>query len=95
MDHTRPQHSNLESKEIAITSLAEVRKRDVHYELLTLREAMRRFRVYQQRIYRWVEEERLHPVKPNGRTLYPAWELEALAAELRTGKCSLTIVGAA
>ena len=59
-------------------SLSEARKSDVHYELLTLRDAMRRFGVYQHRVYRWVEEGRLHPVKPGGRTLYPAWELEAL-----------------
>ncbi|HKW93972.1 MAG TPA: helix-turn-helix domain-containing protein [Methylomirabilota bacterium] len=55
-----------------------MRKADLHYELLTLRAAMRQFGVYHQVIYRWVDEGVLHPVKPAGRTLYPSWELEAL-----------------
>ncbi len=47
-------------------------------ELLTLREACRRFDLYPEKIYAWAEAGLLHPVKPNGRTLYPEWEIRAL-----------------
>jgi hypothetical protein len=47
-------------------------------ELLTAQEACRRYGIRTQRLYALAELGLLHPVQPNGRILYPAWELEAL-----------------
>lgn len=69
------------------------RKLDIHFELLTLGEAISRYGLYRQRIYRWVRQGRLHPVKPVARTLYPAWELDALTG--RTTSPRLTFDTAA
>jgi len=44
-------------------------------ELLTLREACARFGLYNEQVYAWARDGRIHPVKPNGRTLYPEWEI--------------------
>jgi hypothetical protein len=50
-------------------------------ELLTLRAACARFEGLDYRqIYAWVEEGRLHPVRPGGRLLYPEWEIRALVS---------------
>ena len=67
------QHSTQES----ITS--QERKRGerprVVSELLTLREACKRFDLYPEKIYAWVHAGQVHPVQPNGRILYPEWEI--------------------
>lgn len=84
-----------ESLERRVINLAQERQTDILYELLDLSEACERYRgVHAKLVYRWVREGRLHPVKPNGRRLYPSWELEALAAE-RTSKPLYTYAGAA
>ncbi len=46
-------------------------------ELLTLSEACLRFGVRPHRIYAAASQGLLHPVQPNGRILYPEWEIEA------------------
>jgi hypothetical protein len=51
--------------------------------LLTLREACNRFpELYPEVVYAWARDQLLHPVRPNGRTLYPEWELARLVKEL-------------
>jgi hypothetical protein len=52
-------------------------------ELLTLREACERFPgLHFKQIYVWAEAGILHPVKPQGRTLYPEWELAEAVRKL-------------
>lgn len=53
-------------------------------ELLTLREAQKRFEVNHRQIYAWVTEGRLHAVQVGGkgRILYPEWELRELVHSL-------------
>jgi hypothetical protein len=58
--------------------LRSVRAPQDHAELLTLREACRRFDIDRRQIWVWAALGQLHPVRPAGRTLYPEWELEAL-----------------
>ena len=59
--------------------MAEERQPEFEYELVTLREACKRFPgLHDKLIYRWARLGLLHPVRPNGRRLYPLWELEAL-----------------
>ena len=99
MDHTQLSKSSRESwkdqpafpeessEELSI-NLAQERVPAIEYELLTLRDACNRFRgLHEKLVYRWVRERRLHPVRPNGRRLYPSWELETLHAE-HTGRTS-------
>lgn len=57
------------------------RKKDVHFRLLTLREAAQEFGVHPHAVYDAVRKGRLHPVKPAGRTLYPEWEIRALGRD--------------
>jgi hypothetical protein len=84
-----------ESLERRVINLAQERQTDIVYELLDLSEACARFRgVHAKLVYRWVREGRLHPVKPNGRRLYPSWELEALVSG-RTSKPLYTYVAGA
>jgi predicted site-specific integrase-resolvase len=49
-------------------------------ELLTLREACKRFGLYPEKIYGWAKAGALHPVQPAGRLLYPEWELRELVS---------------
>lgn len=49
-------------------------------ELLTLREACKRFELYPEKIYAWSKAGALHPVQPAGRLLYPEWELRRLVS---------------
>lgn len=62
--------------------LSRVTKADVHFRLLTIRDAEREYGLSGKRIYAAVRAGRVHPVKPNGRTLYPEWELAALLRSL-------------
>lgn len=59
-----------------------VRKSEAVYRLLTLRDAAREYGLHTKAIYAAVERGQLHPVQPGNRTLYPEWELEALARSL-------------
>ena len=48
-------------------------------ELLTAREAIARFAgLYYEKLYALAEHNLIHPVQPNGRILYPEWELSAI-----------------
>lgn len=53
-------------------------KPDVHFRLMTIRDAEREFGLTGKRIYAAVLDGVVHPVRPNGRTLYPEWELRSL-----------------
>jgi len=57
-------------------------------ELLTLREAALRFGLTQFRIYQAAADGRVHPVRPGGRILYPAWELEDLLDSVKPSERS-------
>ena len=50
-------------------------------ELLTLSEAGKRFGISERRVYSWAQAGLVHPVKPQGRILYPEWELRQLVEE--------------
>lgn len=57
---------------------------DFEYELVTLRQACERLPgLHEKLIYRWARLRQLHPVRPNGRRLYPLWELEELWSDYR------------
>jgi len=72
-------YSAAESAEGRAPNMAEERQPEFEYELVTLREACKRFPgLHDKLIYRWARLGLLHPVRPNGRRLYPLWELEAL-----------------
>ena len=57
-------------------------------ELLTAHEARLRFGLRNQRLYAMVKAGLVHPVRPNGRVLYPEWEI---AAAMRAGYGPLAI----
>jgi hypothetical protein len=83
---TEPRHKNLtpgSSYAQDPLPLNRERKPEQHFRLLTLREAEQLFGLSEFYVYRGVRKGDIHPVKPNGRTLYPEWELEAVAAALR------------
>ena len=67
------------------------RRPDTFARLLTLTEARTEYGFSPRAIYTAVARGKLHAVKPNGRTLYPEWEL----AELRTGLGDLSAAIAA
>jgi hypothetical protein len=73
------------------TLLSESTKLEVHFRLLTLREAQREFGLSTRHVYWGVGQDMVHQVKAPGgkRTLYPEWELRALKERLFT-RCFIT-----
>ena len=55
------------------------------FALLGVSEARRLYGISEHTLYRLAAEGRLHPVKPNGRVLYPAWELDMVLRKPRNG----------